>query len=82
MSTSVDTPSSITVRNGCITIVMISGQQFTFSASDCPRLADADDYQLQHVTLSPYGVHWPLLDEDLSMEGIKRGDFGPDTRTG
>jgi hypothetical protein len=28
------------------------------------------------VEVSPFGLHWPDLDEDLSFEGLLRGDFG------
>jgi hypothetical protein len=28
------------------------------------------------VEISPFGLHWPELDEDLSFAGLKRGDFG------
>jgi hypothetical protein len=32
--------------------------------------------QLNNVEISPFGLHWPELDEDLSFAGLKRGDFG------
>jgi len=32
--------------------------------------------QLAHVELSPFGIHWPDLDEDLSFRGIADGDYG------
>ena len=39
-----------------------------------PRLAGATADQRRKATLSPggYGIHWPLLDEDLSVEGLLR----------
>ncbi len=39
-----------------------------------PRLAGATDAERRDASLSPggYGVHWPLLDEDLSIAGILR----------
>ena len=27
------------------------------------------------IELSPYGIHWPELDEDLSFQGLLRGDY-------
>jgi hypothetical protein len=31
---------------------------------------------LSRIEISPYGVHWPDLDEDLSFRGLLRGDHG------
>jgi len=40
-----------------------------------PRLASATGAQHAHAELSPggYGIHWPLLDEDLSVGRLLRG---------
>jgi hypothetical protein len=39
-----------------------------------PRLAAARPHERQHAELSPggYGIHWPLIDEDLSIAGLMR----------
>ena len=36
------------------------------------RLAEATDRERADAELSPggYGIHWPLLDEDLSVNGL------------
>ena len=36
------------------------------------KLKSADQYQRMFYKISPsgYGIHWPLIDEDLSIEGI------------
>jgi hypothetical protein len=38
------------------------------------RLAEAAEEQRRHYAVSPsgYGVHWPDLDEDLSIDGLLR----------
>jgi hypothetical protein len=41
-----------------------------------PRLARGTRRQLSRIEISPYGVHWPDLDEDLSFRGLLRGDHG------
>lgn len=40
-----------------------------------PALASATREQRQHAELSPggYGIHWPLIDEDLSIGGLVKG---------
>lgn len=35
-----------------------------------PRLKNATTDQLNRFTLSPFGIHWEELDEDLSFEGF------------
>lgn len=36
------------------------------------KIADASTAQKQHYVISPsgYGIHWPELDEDLSIDGL------------
>jgi hypothetical protein len=36
------------------------------------KLFDASDNERAHYKISPsgYGIHWPLLDEDLSIDGL------------
>ncbi len=29
-----------------------------------------------YFRLYPYGLHWPTLDEDLSFQGLLKGDYG------
>jgi hypothetical protein len=43
---------------------------------DCsPRLAQASPLERSRAELSPsgYGIHWPLLDEDLAVGPLLRG---------
>lgn len=43
-----------------------------------PRLLHATPSQRAAVTLSPMGLHWEALDEDISIAGLiaGRGDMG------
>jgi hypothetical protein len=72
MNTLIDTPKSAKHSHGIITILMESGQELTFPCEAYPRLADASDEQLSNIELSPMGLHWPDLDEDLSIRGLIR----------
>ena len=38
--------------------------------SDFPRLTTATTPQLEAYQISRYGVHWPEVDEDLSLKGF------------
>lgn len=43
-----------------------------------PRLLNATHEQRNIVELMPFGVHWPEIDEDLSIEGMLAGRKAPD----
>jgi hypothetical protein len=42
-----------------------------------PRLANASAEARARVELSPMGVHWPDIDEDISIASILRGQKAP-----
>ena len=46
-----------------------------------PRLLGASAAQRNHVELSPMGIHWPDIDEDISVASILRGQKAPGART-
>lgn len=39
-----------------------------------PRLLHATPAEREQVTLSPLGLHWEILDEDLSIAGLLAGN--------
>lgn len=57
-------------------ITLAGGTEIRFPVNENPRLAKGTEAQLNRVEISPYGIHWPDLDEDLSFEGLLRGDYG------
>lgn len=72
----VDTAKKVYYSSPLIIIKMESGVEIRFPAKDNPRLAKGTATQLNNVEISPFGLHWPSLDEDLSFDGLLRGDFG------
>ena len=76
MNTLLDKAKTAKFGAGYVTILMESGLEYRFPVSKNPRLAKGTDEQLSNIELSPFGVHWPDLDEDLSIRGIQAGDFG------
>ena len=42
-----------------------------------PRLQSASDLALQEVEFMPMGIHWPQIDEDISVASILRGQKAP-----
>jgi len=79
MSTSnvmVDSPIRAVFERCEIVVRMKTGAELRFRASINPRLAKGTPAQLARIEVSPYGLHWPDLDEDLSFRGLLEGDFG------
>jgi len=76
MSTLVDQPVSARYQDGKIHVAMASGLEIVCPVKGNPRLEGKPPEQLDHIELSPFGLHWPDLDEDLSIRGILAGDYG------
>jgi len=43
--------------------------------SRCTWVSISED-DVGKIEISPFGLHWPTLDEDLSLEGILAGRYG------
>ena len=71
-----DSARSAVFRDGQIVVAMASGTEIRFPVAKNPRLARGTAAQLSRIELSPFGLHWPDLDEDLSFRGLLSGDFG------
>lgn len=56
-----------------IMIIRVDGKEYSFALTDIsPRLAKASPTERAAYEISPsgYGIHWPLIDEDLSIDGL------------
>ena len=82
MSTLVDTVNTVLFQGGQIIVSMESGMEIRFPVAGNPRLAKGTPQQLSHVEVSPYGLHWPDLDEDLSFRGLLEGNYGQNKSCG
>ncbi|MCA1786439.1 MAG: DUF2442 domain-containing protein [Desulfobacteraceae bacterium] len=54
-------------------IIDIDGEKKVFDLNQISKsLADASENERSNFEISPsgYGIHWPLLDEDLSIDGL------------
>ena len=81
MSTLVDAVRSAVYRGGHIIVLMESGVELRFPTAGNPRLAKGTPRQLNNIEISPFGLHWPDLDEDLSFRGLLEGDYGQKSHT-
>lgn len=58
---------------GCFLRLVVDGTAYQFDlAKQSHRLAAATQEQRARVEVSPsgYGLHWPDIDEDLSIDGL------------
>jgi len=63
---------SISFKNELM-IIIIDGKTHQFLLKEISsRLAVASTYEREKFEISPsgYGIHWPLIDEDLSVDGL------------
>lgn len=54
-------------------ILNVDDKQYTFQLSAISKkLASASHIEREKYKISPsgYGIHWPLIDEDLSIDGL------------
>ena len=69
-------PAEAWHQSGHIHLRLADGKELTFPVAGNPRLERGTPEQLNHIEWSPFGLHWPDLDEDLSMDGLLRKDWG------
>jgi len=54
-------------------VLVLNDQQYFFKLSEISKkLVNADEKERNNFQISPsgYGIHWPGLDEDLSINGL------------
>jgi len=78
MNTSTNSHATFHARleGGRMVLRLPTGLEMRFPIAGNPRLAKASEQSLLNIEVSPYGVHWPDLDEDLSFAGLATGQYG------
>ena len=76
MKSSVEKVPSATYAGGFVSVSFDGGTLIRFPVSGNRRLAGGTPEQLSNMRVTRFGIHWPDLDEDLSFEGLARGDSG------
>jgi hypothetical protein len=87
MSTSADDddldatePQEVLCSDTELTVTLRDGRRITTPLWWYPRLLKATPKQRATYELSPFGVHWPEIDEDLPVAGMLRGAKAPGVR--
>lgn len=76
-------PGERIVRAMCnedaVVVDLADGRVLSVPLAWYPRLLHATPQQRSncHIAGAGYGIHWPEIDEDLSVEGLLRGAPAP-----
>jgi hypothetical protein len=72
----------LTVTDDELNVVLADGRRISVPLTWFPRLLHADPAQRQIFELlgDGEGIHWPAVDEDLSVAGLLRGTPAPQKR--
>ena len=70
--------TNVRVSRGWVIVRLDDDREVRFPVSKSRRLREGTPRALQNVELicNGTGLHWPDLDEDLSIQGILEGRFG------
>jgi hypothetical protein len=65
-------------ENGMICLLMSDKKEIRFPVEANRKLKNATDQQRKNIEVicNGTGLHWPDLDEDLSVTGIIEGKYG------
>lgn len=75
-----DQPVAVAFTETQLRVTLNDGREIATPLTWYPRLADASAAERAEVEFSFDSVHWPLLDEDLSVAGMLRGVRPPDPK--
>ena len=69
-------PTKVSFTDDSMSVSLDDGRTITVPLAWFPRLIHATEAERNEVELSPSGLHWDALDEDISVEGLLfgRGD--------
>lgn len=71
-------PEAVRFDEDAMWVTLSDGRVLGVPLAWFPRLLHANPEARAAVTLSPFGLHWEALDEDISISGLLagRGDLG------
>ncbi len=72
-------PTWVEFTEDAMSVALDDGRIVSVPIAWYPRLLHATRDELKAYELSPAGIHWDALDEDISVEGILKG-FGDISR--
>ncbi len=70
-------PTEATCDDRFLTVALADGRFLRAPLWWYPRLVQASPEARRRVELSPMGMHWPQIDEDISVASMLRGQKAP-----
>lgn len=64
---------SVTLSATDLIVTLVDGRKISTPLDWYPRLKNAPAAAREHYEIMPMGIHWPELDEDLSVAGMLAG---------
>jgi hypothetical protein len=56
-----------------LVVTLVDGRKIATPLDWYPRLQRASALQREQYEIMPMGIHWPAIDEDLSIAGMLKG---------
>lgn len=66
-------PRAVEVTASELVVTLVDGRKIATPLEWYPRLQRASAAERGKYEIMPMGIHWPLIDEDLSIAGMLRG---------
>lgn len=66
-------PNQIWFDDNFLFVQFLDGRILASPKTWFPKFMAASDEQLSNFEVTPFGVHWPDLDEDVSVDGLLNG---------
>ncbi len=66
-------PRAVEVTASELVVTLVDGRRIATPLEWYPRLQRASAAEREQYEIMPMGIHWPLIDEDLSIAGMLRG---------
>jgi hypothetical protein len=66
-------PQAVEFTASELVVTLIDGRKIATPLEWYPRLQRASAAQRQNYEIMPMGIHWPEIDEDLSIAGMLKG---------
>lgn len=67
-------PVAVAFTATSLVVELADGRSIATLLAWYPQLAEAGDAERRNFELGPLGIHWPELDEDLSIAGMLRAE--------
>ena len=79
MATQGERVTNVHCTGKCVVVDLADGRTISAPLAWYPRLLQATPQQRTNwqVAGAGYGIHWPDIDEDISVEGLLRGAPAP-----